>query len=91
MPSSIELGTLNNPINPELNCTLKDISVGVDNIQACLCRLPFCNDLSLESNKRKNFESTGQGPTQNELFVEENDSSPEKPFSPFNSVGNVFN
>ena len=50
-PASIQLGTTSNPVTPKLNCTMEDISYGEENIQACLCTLPFCNHLSLESIK----------------------------------------
>ena len=90
MPSSVDLGTPNNPINPEINCNLKDVSVGEDNIQACLCRSPFCNDLSLDSNKHKSFESTRQVPFQRQPFVEEKDSTREKTHSASITVNRGF-
>ena len=50
-PLSIQLGTTKNPVVPKLNCTIENISYGEDNIQTCLCTLPFCNYLSMESIK----------------------------------------
>ena len=51
LPASIQLGTSKNPVVPKLNWTLEDISYGEDRIQACLCTLPFCNNLPIETFK----------------------------------------
>ena len=57
MPSSIILGSIENPLKPELNCTIRDIQVGTDEIQTCLCTFPFCNDLVLEHDDSTTAES----------------------------------
>ena len=57
LPSSITLGTPDNPIVPGLTCTTTsehDIE-NEDGIQACLCTSPYCNDfLRLDSSKNSN-------------------------------------
>ena len=65
LPSSIQLGTLDNPVKPERNCLLREVWIGEDSVQTCLCTLPFCNYISLDSSndtsldpktKENNFE-----------------------------------
>ena len=58
LPSSIQLGTLDNPVKPERNCILGEVWIGEDSVQTCLCTLPFCNYISLDSSNK-----TSLGPT----------------------------
>ena len=57
LPSSIVLGSPRHPLRPELNCTMRHIAVGTDDVQTCLCTRPFCNDISLESINATKLES----------------------------------
>ena len=61
LPSSIQLGTLDNPVKPERNCILEEVWIGEDNVQTCLCTLPFCNYISLDSSN-----NTSLGPKSKE-------------------------
>lgn len=81
-PVSIQLGTTSNPVTPKLNCTMEDISYGKENIQACLCTLPFCNHLSLESIKSATFKPNARGRS-NEKSSEHRESTSRKELSEF--------
>ena len=59
-PLSIQLGTTKNPVVPKLNCTIENVSYGEDNIQTCLCTLPFCNYVSMESIKNASLKPSIQ-------------------------------
>ena len=61
LPSSIQLGTLDNPVKPERNCLLREVWIGEDSVQTCLCTLPFCNYISLDSSN-----NTSLGPKSKE-------------------------
>ena len=60
-PATIQLGTDKNPVVPKHNCSMVDISYGEENIQTCLCTLPFCNHLSIEAIKSANFKPNAKG------------------------------
>ena len=55
------MGTLDNPVKPERNCILGEVWIGEDSVQTCLCTLPFCNYISLDSSN-----NTSLGPTSKE-------------------------
>ena len=72
LPSSIVLGTPQNPLRPELNCTIRNIPVGIDDVQTCLCTLPFCNDLPLESDWATNLETKSLIASEDKSYLLEN-------------------
>ena len=65
LPSSIQLGTLDKPVKPERNCILGEVWIEEDSVQTCLCTLPFCNYISLDSSNK-----TSLGPTSKENSFE---------------------
>ena len=87
MPSSSDLGNPDHHVNPEPNCLLTDISVGQDNIQACLCTSPFCNYVSLESNNPPYLKSSQQSHSKGRRLEEDIDQIAEKVLSSSNKIG----
>ena len=67
LPSSIQLGTPNNPVKPNRNCILGEVWIGEDSVQTCLCTLPFCNYISLDSSNETSLRPT---PKQNNLEIQ---------------------
>ena len=88
-PASIQLGTTSNPVTPKLNCTMKDISYGEENIQTCLCTLPFCNHLSLESIESAALKPNARGRS-NEKSSDYRESTSRKGLSEFTRSNQGF-
>ena len=67
LPSSIQLGTPDNPVKPERNCILGEVWIGEDSVQTCLCTLPFCNYISLDSSNKTRL---GPKPKENNFEIQ---------------------
>ena len=67
LPSSIQLGTLDNPVKPERSCVLGEVWIGEDSVQTCLCTSPFCNYISLDS---RNNTSIGPKSKENRFEIQ---------------------
>ena len=53
VPSSILLGPVDKPIEPQNQCTLTNIANDDDDIKACLCTSPLCNLAKTSSTELK--------------------------------------